>query len=91
LDPGFDDEGIEQFEANRWDDKQVHGGDVWSMITQEGSPSLLQLGLRGPGVEAGRSALSRRTIERLGEDQEPQASCRLMWTSIWQERYGRGV
>src|SRR5260221_13921049 len=35
-----DDEGIEQVEANRRDNKQVHGGKVWSMITQEGSPSL---------------------------------------------------
>src|SRR5258708_971418 len=35
-----DDEGIEQVEANGRDNKQVHGGNVWSMITQEGSPSL---------------------------------------------------
>ena len=39
--PPNDDEGIEQFEANRWDNKQVHGANVWSMITQEGSPSLV--------------------------------------------------
>jgi hypothetical protein len=48
-------------------------------------------GLRGPGVEAGGSPLSRRSIERLGQDQEPQASRRLMWTSRWQQRCGRGV
>ena len=35
-----DDQGIEQVEANGRDNKQVHGGNVWSMITQEGSPSL---------------------------------------------------
>src|SRR5229473_2699546 len=35
-----DNEGIEQIEANGRDNKQVHGGNVWSMITQEGSPSL---------------------------------------------------
>src|SRR5882672_2568920 len=35
-----DDEGIKQVEANGRDNKQVHGGNVWSMITQEGSPSL---------------------------------------------------
>src|SRR5450631_3021091 len=34
------DEGIEQVEANGRDNKQVHGGNFWSMITQEGSPSL---------------------------------------------------
>jgi hypothetical protein len=35
-----DDEGVKQVEANGRDNKQVHGGNVWSMITQEGSPSL---------------------------------------------------
>src|SRR5450631_3900888 len=35
-----DNEGIEQIETNVRDNKQVHGGNVWSMITQEGSPSL---------------------------------------------------
>jgi hypothetical protein len=35
-----DDEGIEQVEANGRNNKQVHGGNVWSMIAQEGSPSL---------------------------------------------------
>src|SRR5258708_31431028 len=35
-----DDQGIEQVEANGRDNKQVHGGNVWSMTTQEGSPSL---------------------------------------------------
>jgi hypothetical protein len=35
-----DNEGIEQIETNGRNNKQVHGGNVWSMITQEGSPSL---------------------------------------------------
>src|SRR5258706_12355210 len=35
-----DDEGIQQVEANGRDNKQVHGGNVWSMITQESAPSL---------------------------------------------------
>src|ERR1700682_6554218 len=35
-----DDEGIEQFEADGRDDKQVHGGNVWRVVTQEGPPSL---------------------------------------------------
>jgi hypothetical protein len=29
-----------QVEANGRDNKQVHGGNLWSMITQEGSPAL---------------------------------------------------
>src|SRR5882757_5971659 len=35
-----DDEGIEQVEADGRDDKQVHGGNVWRVVTQEGPPSL---------------------------------------------------
>src|SRR6202163_590625 len=35
-----DDEGIEQFEADGRDDKQVHGGNLWRVVTQEGPPSL---------------------------------------------------
>src|SRR5580704_18717439 len=35
-----DDERIRQIEANGRDNKQVHGGNVWSMITQKGAPSL---------------------------------------------------
>jgi hypothetical protein len=35
-----DDQRIEQVEANGRDNKQVHGGNVWSMITQESAPSL---------------------------------------------------
>src|SRR6202011_3102848 len=35
-----DDEGIEQIEADGRDDKQVHGGNVWRVVTQEGPPSL---------------------------------------------------
>src|SRR6202008_1593724 len=34
-----DDEGIEQVEANGRNNKQVHGGNVWSMITEESAPS----------------------------------------------------
>src|SRR6202165_89224 len=34
------DEGIEQIEADGRDDKQVHGGNVWRVVTQEGPPSL---------------------------------------------------
>src|SRR5260221_4931163 len=35
-----DDQAIEQVEANGRDNKPVHGGNVWSMITQESAPSL---------------------------------------------------
>src|SRR5450631_1003808 len=35
-----DDEGIEQIEADCRDDKQVHGGNLWRVVTQEGPPSL---------------------------------------------------
>src|ERR1700675_891529 len=34
-----DDEDIEQVEANGRGNEQVHGGDVWRMVTQEGAPS----------------------------------------------------
>jgi hypothetical protein len=34
------DAGVEQVEANGRDNEQVHGGNVLSMITQEGAPSL---------------------------------------------------
>src|SRR6266702_1668519 len=35
-----DDEGIEQVEADRWNNEQVHGGNVWRVVMQEGPPSL---------------------------------------------------
>ena len=35
-----DDEGIEQVEANGWDNKQVHGRDVRRVVTQKRTPSL---------------------------------------------------
>src|SRR6266566_3803494 len=35
-----DDEGIEQVETDRWNNEQVHGGNVWRVVMQEGSPSL---------------------------------------------------
>src|SRR5260370_2446142 len=35
-----DDEGIEQIETDRWNNEQVHGGNVWRVVMQEGSPSL---------------------------------------------------
>src|SRR6202011_3585157 len=35
-----DDEGIEQVETDSWNNEQVHGGNVWGMIAQEGEPSL---------------------------------------------------
>src|SRR5882757_7436403 len=35
-----DDEGIEQVETDRWNNEQVHGGNVRRVVTQEGSPSL---------------------------------------------------
>jgi len=35
-----DDEGIEQVETDRWNNEQVHGGNIWGMIAQEGPPSL---------------------------------------------------
>src|SRR6202022_2805029 len=35
-----DDEGIEQVETDRWNNEQVHGGNVWRVVAQEGPPSL---------------------------------------------------
>src|ERR1700676_810797 len=35
-----DDEGIEQVETDSWNNKQVHGGNVWRVVMQEGPPSL---------------------------------------------------
>src|ERR1700738_3842079 len=35
-----DDEGIEQVETDRWNNEQVHGGNVRHVIAQEGPPSL---------------------------------------------------
>ena len=35
-----DDEGIEQVKADRWNNDQVHGGNVWRVVMQEGPPSL---------------------------------------------------
>src|SRR3979490_135281 len=35
-----DDEGIEQVETDGWNNEQVHGGNVWRGVTQEGPPSL---------------------------------------------------
>src|SRR5229473_7029175 len=35
-----DNEGIEQVETDSWNNEQVHDGNVWRMVTQEGPPSL---------------------------------------------------
>src|SRR5882757_5674667 len=35
-----DDEGIEQVETDGWNNEQVHGGNVWRVVTQAGAPSL---------------------------------------------------
>src|SRR5882757_5027526 len=35
-----DDERIEQVETDGWNNEQVHGGNVWRVVTQEGPPSL---------------------------------------------------
>src|ERR1700726_1521070 len=35
-----DHEGIEQVETDGWNNEQVHGGNVWRVVMQEGSPSL---------------------------------------------------
>src|SRR3979411_1882855 len=35
-----DDEGIEQVETESWNNEQVHGGNVWRVVMQEGPPSL---------------------------------------------------
>src|ERR1700738_477991 len=35
-----DDEGIEQVETDRWNNEQVHGGNVRRVVTQESSPPL---------------------------------------------------
>src|SRR6478735_4239884 len=35
-----DDESIEQVETDSWNNEQVHGGNFWRVVMQEGSPSL---------------------------------------------------
>src|SRR5712664_1335898 len=35
-----DDKGIEQVKTDSWNNEEVHGGDLWGMIAQEGEPSL---------------------------------------------------
>jgi hypothetical protein len=35
-----DDEGIEQVETDGGNNEQVHGGNVWCVVMQEGPPSL---------------------------------------------------
>src|ERR1700681_1876856 len=35
-----DDEGIEKVETESWNNEQVHGGNVWRVVMQEGPPSL---------------------------------------------------
>src|SRR6202045_3596135 len=35
-----DDAGIEQVETESWNNEQVHGGNVWRVVAQEGPPSL---------------------------------------------------
>ncbi|MBV9530766.1 MAG: hypothetical protein JO283_06790 [Bradyrhizobium sp.] len=35
-----DDECIEEVETDRRDYEEVHGGNIWSMVAQEGEPSL---------------------------------------------------
>jgi hypothetical protein len=35
-----DHKAIKQFEANGRDNEQIHGGNLWRVVTQEGSPSL---------------------------------------------------
>src|SRR5712671_694931 len=35
-----DDEAIEQVETDSWNNEQVHGGNVWRVVAQEGPPSL---------------------------------------------------
>src|SRR5258708_1237977 len=35
-----DNNAIKQFEANGRDNEQIHGGNLWRVVTQEGSPSL---------------------------------------------------
>src|SRR6266478_255826 len=35
-----DDQGIEQVETDSWNNEQVHGGNVWRVVMQEGPPSL---------------------------------------------------
>src|SRR5580692_7368613 len=35
-----DDEDIEQVETESWNNEQVHGGNVWRVVAQEGPPSL---------------------------------------------------
>jgi hypothetical protein len=43
-----DDEGVEQLEADRRDDEQIHRGDVRGMIAQKGAPPLAR---RSPSLD----------------------------------------
>ena len=35
-----DDEGIEQVEANSWNNEQIHGGNIRRVVAQKRAPSL---------------------------------------------------
>src|SRR6267154_1099396 len=35
-----DNELIEQVKSDSWNNEQVHGGDIWGVIAQEGEPTL---------------------------------------------------
>jgi hypothetical protein len=39
IDPHYD-VGVEQVETDGWNNEQVHGGNVWRVVAQEGPPSL---------------------------------------------------
>ena len=36
----YNHEAVQQFEANGRDHEQVHGGNVWRVVSQKGPPSL---------------------------------------------------
>jgi hypothetical protein len=43
-----DDEGVEQLEADRRDDEQIHRSDIRGMIAQKGAPSRAR---RSPSLD----------------------------------------
>src|SRR5438876_7050255 len=96
-----DDKGIEQVEANGRNNEQVHGGDVSSVVTQEGTPSLrgraalLDHVLRDAGLSDLKAELeqlamdARRAPQRIvnahSTDQHPQVC-----VDFWPASQGAG-
>ena len=71
-----DDEGIEQVETDRWNNEQVHGGNVRRVVMQEGSPSLAG---RSPSLDHVFGDARLRDLEPELEQFAVDARCAPKW------------